>query len=393
MTIGIFTIHTGYSEGSVLQALALALLVQEVMGQPAEIVDHRHRVQDEQRFGPPSNARKRAIAAFRESVLPLSPTRFTDDPRAAWAFARDRYDAVLIGSEEVWKIAYRPRLRGLIRSQGDPNVPAFPNAYWPDARAGQRRFAYAATVGTKTDWKGIPFFRKWQIARRLRSMSAIGYRDERTQAFIRAIAPDVAARSLRVPDPVLGYDLLPFARDEIRPLLERLGVDFGRPRVAILAGRNPKVAGLVLELTDQGFQTVALSHPHLGVELDLSEADLSPLEWAAALGCFDLVVSDRMHGCLFALANLTPLILLDARKPTMGYPTKNAEIATRFGLEEFYFALDKSRTSPEGLALAARSAVSGGFPAERVAATLAEEREIAVKFLEGVRQGHADAKS
>lgn len=392
MTIGIFTIHTGYSEGSVLQALALALLVQEVTGQAAEIVDHRHRVQDEPRFGPPSNARKRAIAAFRESVLPLSSSRFIDDPRAAWAYARERYDAVLVGSEEVWKIAYRPRLRGLIRAQDDPHVPAFPNAYWPDASVGHR-FAYAATVGTKTDWRGIPFFRRWQIARRLRGMSAIGYRDERTRAFIRAIAPDAAARSLRVPDPVLGYDLLPFARDEVRPLLERLGVDFDRPRVAILAGRNPKVAGLVPQLAEQGFQTVALSFATPGVELDLSEADLSPLEWAAAFGCFDLVVSDRMHACLFALRNLTPLILLDARKPTMGYPTKNAEIAARFGLEDFYFALDKSRTSPEGLALAARRAVAGGFPAARVAEVLAEEREIAVDFLKGVRLGHAKTES
>lgn len=381
MTIGIFTIHTGYNEGATLQALALSLLIEEVAGEKAEIVDHRHTTQTEAHYGPPSNPRRRAIAQFRDSVLPLSPVRFVEDPRAAWAYARERYSAVVVGSDEIWKIAYRPRFRGLVQVQNDPLAPAFPNAYWPDASAGARRIAYAATAGTKTNWKRIPFFRKWQIANRLRGFTAVGLRDERTRAFLAAVAPETAARSARVPDPTLGYDLLPFARDGIRASLTAMGVDFDRPRVVISAGRNPKVTALVAELNAQGFQTVAMSYPTEGVELDLSEAGLSPVEWAAAFGCFDLSISDRMHGCIFSLRNLTPLIVLDARAATMGYPTKNGEIATRFGLEDFYFPLAESRTSAGSLLDAALRATRGGWPRETVAARLASEREIALGFL------------
>lgn len=381
MTIGILTIHTGYHEGATLQALALALMAQEVTGEAAEILDHRHVSQTEAHHGPPSTARRRAIAAFRDSVLPLSPTRFIEDPRAAWAYARENYRALIVGSEEVWKIAYRTRLRGLIHAQSDPRAPSFPNAYWPDASAGLRRVAYGATVGTKTDWRRIPFFRRWQIARRIEGFEAIGLRDERTRAFLGAVAPKAAARAERVPDPTLGHDLLPYASDQIAEILAAQGVDPARPRALVVAGRNPKVEALMPELARMGIATVALSYPTRGVALDLSEAGLSPLEWAASFGHFDLVVTDRMHGGLFALRAGTPLLFLDARRPTMGLATKNAEIAKRFAIEDFYFPLDSSRTSPPGLARAAARAMGGDWPREAIAARIAQEARIARRFL------------
>ena len=381
MTIGILTIHTGYHEGAALQALALALMIQEVTGEPAEILDHRHASQTEGHYGPPSTARRRALAAFRDGVLPLSSTRFIEDPRGAWRYARENYRALVVGSDEVWKIAYRARLRGLIRAQTDPLAPPFPNAYWPDASSGPRRVASGATAGTKTDWRRIPFFRRWQISRRLAGFAAIGLRDERTRAFLRAVAPGAAARAERVPDPTLGYDLAPFAADQIAAILASLGVDLARPRALVVAGRNPKVEALMPELARMGLATVALSYPTRGVALDLSEAGLSPLEWAASFGCFDLVVTDRMHAGLFALRAGTPLLLLDARRRTMGLPTKNAEIARLFGIEEFYFPLERSRTSPSGLAQAARRALDGGWPRERIAARIEGEARIARRFL------------
>lgn len=381
MTIGIFTIHTGYNEGATLQALALALMIKDITGEDTEIIDHRHETQTEEHYGPASNDRRRAIAAFRDSVLPLSPARFIEDPAAAFAYARERYSAVVVGSDEIWKIVYRKRFKGLVAVQNDPLAPPFPNAYWPDARAGARRIAYAATAGAKTDWNRIPFVRRLQIAKRLRGFSAIGLRDERTRAFLASVAPAAAARSERVPDPTLGYDLLPFEKDGIRDTMASLGVDFSRPRVVIAAGRNPKVAALVPELAALGFQTVALSYPTAGVELDLSEAGLSPLEWAASFGCFDLSITDRMHGCLFSLRNLTPLIVLDARKATMGHPTKNGEIARRFGIEDYYFPLDQSRTGVDTLLAAARRATEGGWPRDAIAAKLDSEAAIARGFL------------
>ena len=100
---------------------------------------------------------------------------------------------MVVGSDEVWKIAYRPRMRGLIRTQSDPVAPAYPNAYWPDASAGPMRVAYAATAGSKTDWTRIPLLRRWQMARTVNGFAGLGLRDARTRAFIAAIAPEAAA--------------------------------------------------------------------------------------------------------------------------------------------------------------------------------------------------------
>lgn len=381
MTIGILTVHTGYTEGAVLQALALALMVQDVTGEPAEILDHRHVSQTDEYHGPASTARRRAIAAFREQVLPLSERRFVDDPRGAWSYARSHYRALVVGSDEVWKVVYRARLRGLIKRWTDPLALPFPNAYWPDASAGPRRVAYGATAGNKTDWTRIPMLRKWQMARRLAGFAAIGLRDERTRGFLRAVAPKAAARGERVPDPTLGYDLPAFMSDQIGEVLTALGADPGRRRALVVAGRNPKVEALIPELARLGYQTVALSQPQWGVDLDLSEAGLTPLEWAASFGCCDLVVTDRMHAGLFALRAGTPLLLLDARRPTMGFQTKNAEIARLFGIENFYFPLDRSGTGTASLVSAARLATGGGWPRARVAARVKSEARVAHRFL------------
>lgn len=379
--IGILTIHTGYNEGAVLQSLALSRLLAETTGEAVEVLDHRYATALRTTEGPADTARKRAIVAFRDSALPLSPRRFEDDHRAAWAYAADRYSAVVVGSDEVWKVVYRRRLKGLLTVQSDPLAPAFPNVWWPDASAGPVRVAYAATAGARTDWTIIPRRHRARMAAAVSGFRALGLRDERTRAFIASVAPEAAARSVRVPDPTLGHDLLATDRRDMRPRLEALGVDFSRPRVAFISGASRLAGELAGRLAARGVQTVALSRALPEAELDLSAAPFDPLDWASAPAAFDLVVSDRMHGCIFTLRNGVPLIVLDDRRRTLGFATKNEEIAERFGLREFYFPLAAPGTTPDALASAAERALAGDWPHQAVRDRLAAEREVAVGFL------------
>ena len=132
--------------------------------------------------------------------------------------------------------------------------------------------------------------------------------------------------------------------------------------VVVAAGQNAKTDALIATLRKDGMQTVALSYANPAADVDLSQAEFTPLEWAAAFGCFDSSVTDRMHGCIFSLRNNTPLIALDARELTMGLPTKNAEIAERFGIAEFCFPLHRAETTPASLAAAARALTTGAWP-------------------------------
>ncbi len=381
--IGILTIHTGYNEGAVLQSLALSRLLAKVTGKPVEVIDHRYAGALKTTEGPADTPRKKAIVAFRDARLPLSPQRIEDDHRAAWAYAAKRYAAIVVGSDEVWKVVYRKRLKGLLTVQDDPLAPAYPNVWWPDASAGPVRIAYAATAGARTDWRIIPRKHQAMMAGAVSGFRALGLRDERTRAFIESVAPEAAASSVRVPDPTLGFDLLADAGLDMRPTLEALGVDFTRPRVVFVASASKATVDLASRLRAKGIQTVALSRPIEGIELDLSGAPFDPLEWASAFGCFDLVVSDRMHGCIFTLRNGVPLLVLDERRRTLGFATKNEEIAERFGLRDFYFALQQPTTTGATLEAAADRALAGDWPFETVRERIAAEEALAADFLAG----------
>ena len=169
----------------------------------------------------------------------------------------------------------------------------------------------------------------------------------------------------------------------MRPRLEALGVDFSRPRVAFVAGESRAASDLAARLEARGAQTVALSRALAGTSLDLSGAPFDPLEWAAAFGAFDLVVSDRMHGCIFTLRSGRPLVMLDERRPTFGFATKNGELAERFGLEDFYFPVMRPETTGPALEAAATRALVGDWPFAAVRERLAVERGIALDFLTG----------
>lgn len=381
MTIGIITIHTGYNEGAVLQSLALSRLLAEVTGEAVEVLDHRYAKGLVKTEGPADTARKQAIVRFRDTRLPLSPERFEDDHKAAWAYAAGRYRAVVVGSDEIWKVVYRRRLGGLLAVQDDPLAPAYPNVWWPDASAGPVRVAYAATAGTRTDWTAIPGRARRQMAAAVQGFRAIGLRDGRTRAFLDAIAPAAAARSVRVPDPTLAFDVLPEADPRIRDRLAALGVDFSRRRVAFVTGASPKLDGLAAALRADGAQVSAISRPVAGTELDLSGAPFDPLDWAAALGTFDLVVTDRMHGIIFSLRGGVPVLMLDTRRRTMGLATKNEELAERFGVLSSYAVLHEPAVTAESLAAQARGLLSGGWPVEAVRERIAAERDIAFGFL------------
>jgi hypothetical protein len=383
MPIGVLTLHTGHNEGAMLQALALTWLLEEVTGEPAEIVDHRYAGLHARACGAADTPRKQAIEAFGDRRLPLSPQRFDDDHDATWQYIAERYGAVIIGSDEVWKVHYRPRLRGLLHFQDDPFSPPYPNVYWPDARAGSVRIAYAATAGTKTDWRRIPGRRRREMADAINGFRMLGLRDARTKSFIEWISQDAADRSVRVPDPTIAANVLGRTDPNgVRVKLEELGADFGRRRAAVIANPNPALSGMLSGLAREGVQTVAISYANRAAELDLSAAGLDPLEWAAALEHFDLVISERMHGCIFALLNGTPVLAIDSRQRSLGLATKNEELIDRFELSEILFPIhDDERTTAQTMLAAANRILSGDWPSETVARKIEDERRIAREFL------------
>ncbi|WP_192361800.1 polysaccharide pyruvyl transferase family protein [Mesorhizobium mediterraneum] len=341
MLIGTLTLHTGYNEGAQLQSLALQRCISDLRpGSPAEIVDHRYPRRLETGYGPATNARQRTLAAFADGLL-LSPKRFYSEDRSpTFRYVSDRYDAVVVGSDEVWKIDYVSRLGGLIKLQTNPLCPPFPNVYWPEVACS--KIAYAASTGSSTKWTEMPRRNRYLMAKCLNDFVAIGVRDERTRELVLWADPSLADRVTLTPDPTVTHDLTSNATHEsLRVKLASWGVDFNRPRALVIAGQHELYAEATTSLRARGVQIVSVSDRNHLADIDLTEKPIDPLEWANLASQFSYCLSERMHGALFALRNRCPLICLDSRRPAIGFPTKNEALMTLMGIPSQYVSIHR----------------------------------------------------
>lgn len=345
MRFGTVTLHAGFNEGAILQSLALQRAISELRpGADVEIVDHRYPVLMEKAYGPADNDRKKALQDFADHRLPVSPRRFySADRHPTFDYIRSRYDAIVVGSDEVWKIAFQRRLKGLLRLQTDPYAPAFPNVFWPDRSIGIPKIAYAASAGEKTDWLSMSPRMRRKIAGILGGFGAIGVRDERTRAFALWADQSLAGKIEWTPDPTLICDLTnDAAPDDLRARLAAWGVDFNRPRLLLIAGEHPAYAAACALLKTRGYQIVSVSDRNPYADIDLTGAAIGPLDWAGLARHFDACLSERMHGGIFAVLNGCPLICADRRRPTMGFPTKNHALSDMLGLSHRYVSVNEA---------------------------------------------------
>lgn len=187
LRVGILTLHYGYNEGALLQAMCLARAVGSLGPDvSAEIVDHRYPGKAA-KYGPARNARTQALQRYVDHQLPLSPERFASDrigPTLRYASAR--YTNLLIGSDQVLRLRYSKRIRGLARLQTDAFHPAFPNIYWAAARCTLKCSAYAASMGPFTV-SDAPRSHQRRMARLLTAFDRLGVRDTNTEEQVRAL--------------------------------------------------------------------------------------------------------------------------------------------------------------------------------------------------------------
>ncbi len=391
MKIGILTLHAGINEGAMLQAWSLVENLRNALpGAEVEIVDHRYLTKQRKTYGAmPRTDRTEALEAFLEERLPLSSRRFvTDDHRETLEYINQSYDALVVGSDEVWKLHYRRRFGGLITVQDNPWQPPFPNVYWPDQSVKICKVSYAASVGNM-DWLRIPRRHASHIREILDGFSLLGVRDRRARDFLRWLYPEGPDRAEWVPDPTFSVDLLGLVdRDRLKAKLEAFGVDFSRPRLGIvLWDRRWKrlLARGVQLFRDEGYQVVGMSMENQMADVELFSRGLSPLEWLATFGCFDRCLLQRMHPVIACLLNGTPFAVVDFYRNTLSEMTKLTDLLTSFDLLDYYYYW-WWRSEEQFLGNCERL-LREPWPAARVAGTVQRFRSRSAEFtsrLEGV---------
>jgi len=342
VNIGILTLHYGFNEGAVLQARALGHLLENVLpGARAEIVDHRYPGKQAV-YGEPGTKREMAIATAVDSWLPLSSKRFrASNASETFRYCRENYSAVVVGSDVVWALRYTRYLRrwfrkGVLFRQKDPFFPAFPNVYWPNSEVAKNRVAYAPSCGNLW-WKDVPRAHRGEMARRLDGFVGISVRDERTREFVRGLSVDLWNRTETVPDPTIAFDLLSaYDGSTARMKLAAIGYVAEKPYALMIMKESRLAIRIARLLTSRGWRLVATGQYQGMADVDLTQAGLSPIEWAWLPRLFEVCVTERMHCAIFCILSHTTVLGLDMNSRLPATPTKLEELFFALGLSHAY---------------------------------------------------------
>lgn len=357
LPIGIATLHYGFNEGALLQAMALAKGIEKAVPESnVEIIDQRYPGKLNV-YGKAETGRSQALQKAIDDWLPVTKKRMQEaNSNRLFDRLRGKYSGLVVGSDVVWTLKYQRRFRrffgrGILPHQPDPFFPAFPNLYWPGADLRIPRFAYAASVGL-LDIEEVPGGHRRQMAQRLSSFELLSVRDEKTLEFLERLDKGLAARTELMPDPTLGFNLVDDTDDDgLKAKLEAAGVDFSRPRIGVIAPDLPALEKMADRLRGQGCQVIGITTRNGFSDANLFDQPFHPLEWGRLFHFMDVCVLERMHGMIFSLLNETPFVALDQYRTEHNSDTKVSSLLRRFGLNDH---------------LVPRSSANGDELAERV---------------------------
>lgn len=278
MRIGILTFHTTSNFGATLQCYALFRHLKSD-GHEVEVVNYappgvrdyyRHDLFRNRGRSWRNIGRVLRFWFFNRSRLRLSGPAMRRPEELAGLAAR--YDLLLVGSDEVWKV--EPPLRPLDAS------------FYLDFadRERTRLVSYAASASTKTDLRAVAAV----AGPLLRRFHALSVRDPNTGAMVAELLGGRAP--LEVLDPTYLWDFLP---ETERPLVSG-------EYLALYGWLEREQWGPMREFASR----LGLSVVSVGMRskrADRSVMDVGPSEWMRVLRHARYIVTDFFHGAAFAI--------------------------------------------------------------------------------------------
>jgi hypothetical protein len=305
--IGVLTFHRCINYGSYWQARCLVEGLRK-RGFDAELLDHHctcvERAELRCAFQPKLPERTprhelRAYAAktrkFADAIarLPMSRRFNLHKPEQS-----ERYDAVVVGSDEVWNFRH-------------PWYGSRPIFFGEGLKTG-RLVSYAASFGNHSAWDGID--PGW--AKKLRAFSALSVRDENSRHLVRG---GLGTEPPIVLDPCLQFPDLSKATPAADGDPFALVYGFGFPRWLQEAVRRwSERRGIRL-----------LSVGYTNDWADEQRVSAGPVEFAALVAGSRAVVTNFFHGCVFALLHGKPW----ASAPSDYRSIKIPDLAAALGAE------------------------------------------------------------
>ncbi len=303
MKIGILTYHRSRNYGAFLQACALCSRLRAEHDMEAEIIDFNMDVA-EKFYALPKwglarriknhtsyDFQKKRAAAFDRGIKKakdlLSPDSLvTDNLEAFQAFVKGKYDVIIAGSDEIWKL---DGFRG------------FPTPYWLIGDLACRKFSYAAS--SRSDFSELDQVRYGILCDALRDFEFISVRDQRTfNECEKALGS--SEKLINVCDPSFLYDFSPANRPLDEVLKGKAKLDPSKKKIVLMLDDKKLYERLYSQLAGK-YELISVFHRLKG---SICVPDLDQFQWLEVIKNADLVISSFFHGICFSIVNSTPFI-------------------------------------------------------------------------------------
>lgn len=330
MKIGVLTYHRSLNYGAYLQAFALSHALNSEDGFQVELIDFQMPKEIEHyktkvniktlkhpiRFVHSVVDTKKQRVLFEKDMEKqlLSVDRCVSDSIDDFVrFVNNKYDAIITGSDEIWKTN---GLRG------------FPTPYWLLGDLGCQKYAYAASG--RNSYSHLSNDKIGILRAGLDEYEYIGVRDSITKKEIEKYIPSNKRVQLCC-DPTFLFDFQASKENGFRLLKERFGVERGKRIVALMTEDEKISKHIRKKLAKKDFQLISLYQWQPGC---INCSQLSPFEWLDVLSCVDIVMTSFFHAVCFAAKLGKPMIAFGTR----GKGSKVEEVISQVGRMSDYYA-------------------------------------------------------
>jgi len=305
MKIGILTYHHAHNYGAFLQACALCNRLNSEENLECELIDFRmqkevnfyslSRTSRKVKYLHPSlyRCKKQLFSAFEAAqkctfMKKSHDNMLSDSIDDFVKFVSGKYDVIVTGSDEIWKIdGYR----------------GFPTPYWlpDDLKCG--KFAYAAS--SRSDFSKLDAQNKQMLTTLVNDFEFIGVREQITADQLKSYV--ASPEKIHVCcDPTFLYDF-PIRKGNIQKLFkDKIKLNPKKKNIVVMTNiRN--VAKHIYNKFSKSYNLISVFSFHKGYT---NAGDISPIEWLELIANADLVISSYFHGTCLSIVKQTPFITI-----------------------------------------------------------------------------------
>lgn len=325
MKIGILTYQYSHNYGAFLQGYALTMHLRKLFpNEKIELInfntcdsEHIYKSTIKSRNIKAMFYKYKRYCMFKKNQknLPQSQKKLvTNDIYKFNKFINKKYDLIIVGSDEVWKL---------------DSFRNFPNQYWLPNYNG-KKISYAASSRTNQKIISDNNYDK-KIYEYLNDFEYVGVRDDMTKNMVESLN----IKNVHINcDPTFLYNFNFSKKNGEKILKEKFKIDTSKKTIGFMV-EDKKIIKEIKKKYCNTYNYISLYN----YEKELKNyASLSPFEWIDVISALDLFVTAYFHGVCFSIITGTAFIAVEKNDYTSKEESKIHDLLSSINLLDNYYS-------------------------------------------------------